>query len=291
MAMTDLRPRAISAVVMVALLAVAVLAGPLGIRFLIYAICMVMLWEWGSLVSGSSRWLINPFFLIVSLVGTAWFWGLLPLSFWLSETFVVPLTLLFCGTAWIATRFIHSDLLNRWSWQLAGNTLILGGCLSAAAGAESPGISYGQAGPLLIILLIIATDVGAYFTGRTVGGPKLAPRISPNKTWSGFFGGMAAAVICGLGLSFLLSQAGADLGYELIEHYGLLLTIGGLAMISVFSQLGDLGESWAKRRYGVKDASNLIPGHGGFLDRFDGYLGVVIGFKILLWISAVFRGG
>ena len=106
---------------------------------------------------------------------------------------------------------------------------------------------------------IIATDVGAYFVGRNVGGPKLAPRVSPNKTWSGLFGGMIFA-----GLTGLIIGLWADAGW-------IAMAIGGMA-IALISQAGDLIESALKRKFGAKDASQLIPGHGGFLDRFDGYL-------------------
>lgn len=114
-----------------------------------------------------------------------------------------------------------------------------------------------------IISLVIATDVGAYFTGRTLGGPKLMPRVSPNKTWSGLVGGALCAGLTGLLIGNAFTGA-------ISPSLGLLsLALGCVA------QGGDLIESGLKRRFGVKDASQLIPGHGGFLDRFDGYLTVV----------------
>ncbi|MEM9683885.1 MAG: phosphatidate cytidylyltransferase [Pseudomonadota bacterium] len=106
---------------------------------------------------------------------------------------------------------------------------------------------------------IVATDVGAYFVGRNVGGPKLAPRVSPNKTWSGLFGGMIFAGLTGLIIGVWVGAA------------WIAMAIGGMA-IALISQAGDLIESALKRKFGAKDASQLIPGHGGFLDRFDGYL-------------------
>jgi phosphatidate cytidylyltransferase len=117
----------------------------------------------------------------------------------------------------------------------------------------------GLATVLWVVASVIATDVGAYFVGRNVGGPKLVPRISPNKTWSGLIGGMLGAGIAGAITGVLAGGA------------VLLLFAGGVAL-AVISQAGDLIESALKRRFGVKDAGNLIPGHGGFLDRFDGYL-------------------
>jgi phosphatidate cytidylyltransferase len=112
---------------------------------------------------------------------------------------------------------------------------------------------------LWVVASVIATDVCAFFVGRNVGGPKLAPRISPNKTWSGLIGGMLGAGVVGALTGVLLGGA------------VLMLFASGLALAAI-AQGGDLVESGLKRKFGAKDASNLIPGHGGFLDRFDGYL-------------------
>lgn len=108
---------------------------------------------------------------------------------------------------------------------------------------------------IMIILMVIATDLGGYGFGKNIGGPKLAPIISPNKTWSGLLGAMFLSGI--VGLLFMETVA-----------VGLMLGAG----IAIIAQIGDLLESWLKRKAGVKDSSNLIPGHGGILDRFDGYL-------------------
>lgn len=118
----------------------------------------------------------------------------------------------------------------------------------------------GAAGPSVILWLFVVvwtTDIGAYTIGRLVGGPKLAPRISPNKTWSGFFGGLLLATACG---SLLLVEL------ELMAGPGAVFASGGLSLVG---QAGDLLESWIKRRFGVKDTGKLIPGHGGLLDRVD----------------------
>jgi phosphatidate cytidylyltransferase len=104
--------------------------------------------------------------------------------------------------------------------------------------------------------LVWATDIGAYFAGRSIGGPKLAPRISPSKTWAGLAGGVMAALILG----FLLHRFGG-LPIQLAAASGVL---------AVAAQLGDLLESHMKRRAGVKDSGTLLPGHGGVMDRLDG---------------------
>jgi phosphatidate cytidylyltransferase len=117
---------------------------------------------------------------------------------------------------------------------------------------------------LWLLLVVWASDIGAYAAGRLIGGPKLAPRISPNKTWAGLGGGVAAAAVTSA--VFAEGWGGA--------HVGTAAILG--ALLAMVAQLGDLGESWVKRRFGVKDASRLIPGHGGLLDRVDALLAVIL---------------
>lgn len=121
---------------------------------------------------------------------------------------------------------------------------------------------------LWVVACVGAADIAAYFTGRTLGGPKLAPSISPGKTWSGALGGWIGAGVVGIGFSSLLGAPVAVMG---------VLSV----VIGIASQLGDLGESALKRRFGVKDSSQLIPGHGGFLDRFDGMTGAAIALLLI----------
>jgi phosphatidate cytidylyltransferase len=135
---------------------------------------------------------------------------------------------------------------------------------------------------LIVLGLVICTDTGAYFTGRSLGGPKIAPKISPSKTWSGLGGGMAAAgiwtALVVLSASYLISAIGPT-GPSLasafeVANVGVAALVG--AALAVFAQAGDFYESWLKRRAGVKDSSRLIPGHGGLFDRVDGLLPVAI---------------
>ncbi len=113
---------------------------------------------------------------------------------------------------------------------------------------------------LLLFLSVWVTDVAAYFCGRHFGGPKLLPKVSPKKTWSGALGGLFGAMVAGSMLALF------------VDGFSPLWCVLGAGVLSVFSQAGDLLESWGKRRFDVKDSSNLIPGHGGFLDRVDGLL-------------------
>ena len=127
---------------------------------------------------------------------------------------------------------------------------------------------------LWLLVVVWATDIGAYFAGRSIGGPKLAPRISPGKTWAGLLGGMAGAALCA-GLLALAFGAG----------FMLAASVG--AGIAVVSQLGDLFESALKRRAGVKDSGHLIPGHGGLLDRIDGLVFAAPLFAFIIWLTLV----
>ncbi len=115
---------------------------------------------------------------------------------------------------------------------------------------------------LMLLLVVIATDAGAYFAGRRFGKRKLAPKISPGKTWEGLLGGMIAAGILWCYYNVMINNA---------EWYEALLS--GMAM-AILAQMGDLFESWMKRKAGKKDSSNILPGHGGLFDRADGILAV-----------------
>jgi phosphatidate cytidylyltransferase len=143
-------------------------------------------------------------------------------------------------------------------WTVAGVLLVGGVGISLIWMRAVP-----EAGLSIVIWFIVTiwcTDTGAYFSGRAIGGPKLAPRISPNKTWAGLFGGMAAAALWGACWGFFLGN-------------GQMITLSLLAAgTAILGQIGDLGVSVVKRHFGVKDSGRLIPGHGGILDRVDGFV-------------------
>jgi phosphatidate cytidylyltransferase len=134
-----------------------------------------------------------------------------------------------------------------------------------------------------LVGIVIATDVGAYFTGRTLGGKKIAPSISPSKTWSGLFGGMIAA---GLLAVVMAAQFPSPMS---VSEFGLTAAFG--ALLAIVAQTGDFFESWMKRRAGVKDSGSLIPGHGGVLDRIDGLIPVIIVGTGLLLAMVFWSGG
>lgn len=134
--------------------------------------------------------------------------------------------------------------------------------LGAMAGLWLIRDQLGMTAALWVFGMVWATDIGAYFAGRAFGGARLAPKISPSKTWSGLIGGMIAALI-----------ASATIG-DRAGIIGVPLWIG--LFMGLLAQLGDLAQSWMKRRAGVKDSGKLIPGHGGLFDRVDGILPVAL---------------
>jgi len=149
----------------------------------------------------------------------------------------------------------------RFGWAVAG-AMYCGLAVTMLIGLRQAGIG----DVLRIVGAVIATDIGAYFAGRTFGGPKIAPKISPSKTWAGLIGG-----ILGASLVFAISQSGA--GSNLPETIVASLMAGSL--LAIVAQTGDFFESWMKRRADVKDSGQLIPGHGGLFDRVDGLLAVL----------------
>jgi phosphatidate cytidylyltransferase len=161
------------------------------------------------------------------------------------------------------------------------------GCVILIAGREA---FRGFMIITVLLALVIATDVGAYFAGRAIGGPKIAPALSPSKTWAGLFGGMVLAGIIGVvfaiyGNTIAIALTGQP-AWTKPPAAGLLMIAGALA--AAVAQAGDFLESWMKRRAGVKDSSNLIPGHGGVLDRIDGLLAMILGFVlygVIFWGS------
>ncbi len=221
----------------------------------------VMAWEWGRLCrcagSGASQVvLVGVVLATVATAALAAAWlamlvGLLGAGvvFWLARAGSSPAPgWAAFGTLWIALPCV---------------------CLLWLAGAEGG----GRATLLWVLAVVWATDIGAYALGRALGGPRLAPRWSPRKTWAGLAGGILCAAAVGWAAAALLGIS---------PVLPLVLVSAGLAIVE---QFGDLAESVAKRRFGVKDTSGLIPGHGGLLDRLDGLLAVVPAVALLTFVG------
>ncbi|MFA7595008.1 MAG: phosphatidate cytidylyltransferase [Novosphingobium sp.] len=169
-------------------------------------------------------------------------------------------------------RKLGQDHARTIAWWMAG-ALYIG--LAAVSLVMMPPIVLA-----LVLGVVIFTDTGAYFTGRAIGGPKIAPSISPSKTWAGLFGGMAAsALFLGLMVALAASAAQALAASEGARGdiaRAVLVAASLGAGLAIAAQAGDFFESWLKRKAGVKDSSRLIPGHGGLFDRVDGLLPVAI---------------
>lgn len=131
----------------------------------------------------------------------------------------------------------------------------------------------------LIVVSVICVDTFAYFFGRTLGGPKIAPMISPSKTWAGLLGGAVGATLA-IALFVLTPVGGDDFVLGSIDGAFVLILLG--TVVAICAQAGDFFESWLKRRAKMKDSSNLIPGHGGVFDRVDGLLPVALVFGSIL---------
>ncbi|MFL6791683.1 MAG: phosphatidate cytidylyltransferase [Bradyrhizobium sp.] len=157
------------------------------------------------------------------------------------------------ATAWLAPE--------RRNWAATG--LFYAGAAEVASVLVRLDSAKGFVALMFVLLIVWVTDIGGYFAGRGIGGPKLWPRVSPKKTWAGAIGGFVASLVVACGF------AAFDLG-----RTGALLVLG--AILSVASQFGDLFESAVKRRFGVKDSSQMIPGHGGLLDRLDGFVAAIV---------------
>ena len=209
------------------------------------AAALVVLWEWTSLVTGADR-------RSVLLAGAV--------------SVVLAVTLVAGGYRLAAVIVLAMGMLATAALARAeGRIWVAAGIPYAGSLGVAPIVlrSDGEAGFLAMIFLfaiVWATDIVAYFVGRAIGGPKLMPQVSPKKTWSGAFAGTVAAVLAALAMA----KATALTGWFAIAMLAIIL--------SVVAQGGDLFESFLKRRFGAKDSSHLIPGHGGLMDRLDGFV-------------------
>ena len=245
---TELGKRVLSAAVLAPVALLSLYLGSPFLEIVLTAAAVAMAWEWDRLC-GNSRFGPSGWAAVLSLAvaGVAAF----------GRRFDLVSIALALGTlaAYGAATASHR---NHPAWVSAGPIVIGVPCAALMWLRDLPIDGFETA--LWLIGAIWITDIAAYAFGRMVGGARLAPRISPNKTWSGLVGAIAVAALWGLVFALF---AGARTPW-------LLCLLGASA--AVVAQAGDLGISWVKRRFGVKDASNLIPGHGGVLDRLDGML-------------------
>ena len=255
----DLMQRIVSGVILAAVAAALLYAGVRPFTGFVFVVAVAMCWEWGHIVRKSS--IDTVFIMHAAAVGVGVImagWGFAAIGL---------LTVLIGALIVLALRFGERDRLSAWGVLYVGIPCV---ALLWLRGDEP----FGFRAVLFLLVAVIMTDTGAYAVGRTVGGPKLWPRISPNKTWSGLIGGVSAAGIAGA--LFALTVPGAS---------PLLLGLTGV-VCGLVAQAGDLAESALKRAHDVKDASQLIPGHGGFMDRMDGLVGAAaIAALFAVWLN------
>ena len=260
---TSLNSRVISALILAPLVAGAIYIGSPVYEFLVLAAIVVMAWEWRRLCA-AQHFDIAGIFMTIAVVGAT---GLT----WFQQ---VGLAVLLVAAGALIVFFMIAGSEGKSSiWTIAG---LLAVGLTGISLILIRRIGDDWSVTMWLLVAVWATDINAFLVGRTVGGPKLAPKISPGKTWSGLIGGIVGAV----GWSVIWALwTGA-------EQVGTVALLG--AAIAIFSQLGDLGVSRVKRRYGVKDTGTLIPGHGGLLDRVDGIMGAV---PVAILCIVLARGG
>lgn len=241
---SELRTRIVSGVALAAAALAAAALGGVPFTLVVIAAAAVALWEWTAMTgAGGPIWLRAGALLCLAA-------GLIAVALKASDWGIGFLLLPALGALTAGTRVPAA----RWT----GLGLLYVAAPAAALILLRGSEPFGWAAILFILVVVATTDTAAYFGGRSLGGPKLWPRVSPKKTWSGALTGLLAAVLAG-GLVVGLTHAG-----EVAR--GLLLA----AALSIAAQAGDLLESSVKRRFGAKDSGRIIPGHGGVLDRVDG---------------------
>lgn len=249
----DLLPRVASGLVLAALGGGLVWFGGMPYAALIAVVGAIVAWEWGRIIRGGA----------------------------FDSAMVAHIGVVLFAAALTIAGFVALALLAILVGAILVNLLTVGRHPGLSAiGVPYAGLpvvamlwlregAFGLAAILFLIIAVAATDIGAYFSGRLIGGPKLAPRVSPNKTWAGLIGAMVASGIVGL----VAGRAIAGGSPATLGAFGVAL--------AVIAQAGDLGESWLKRKFGAKDASNIIPGHGGFMDRVDGLIAAAVAAALL----------
>lgn len=243
----DLSTRMLSAIVLLALFAVTLLIGRFGLLSLGFVGAIVMHWEMGRMFGLSDR----RTRVVMALAAIGW----LPMILFPAvalDGLILPFV------AGFLPVFIAATLTPKQRPVYIVYGIIITAGITAFWYIT---MAFGSFGILALALLVIMSDIGGYVFGRLVGGPRFWPSISPKKTWSGTLAGWLLA---------------ATIGTYFGIYFNYMWTVPVSIIVVFGAQLGDIAESWVKRRVGVKDSSGLIPGHGGLLDRLDGFLGGAI---------------
>jgi phosphatidate cytidylyltransferase len=248
--------RVVSALAMMPPVLGAVYFGSPYFEILLGGCAVIMAWEWDRLCGGRTR-RIGVFALAATYVATVVLTSLgrpaMALAFLLAGS---------AGLLVLAARWRKSMALDGAEgdpgWRVAGAFYIGACCIALTWLRTEPALGFETVAWLLAT--VWAVDIGAYICGRLIGGPRLVPAISPNKTVSGLLGGMASAGAVGVAAAVVF------------DHQSIVPLATASVALGFVAQTGDVAESWVKRRHGIKDSSHIIPGHGGILDRVDGLL-------------------
>lgn len=260
--MSNLQLRIVSAVVLAAGVLALTYVGGLPFRLLSGLIAAAVFYEWTRMARGEAAY--RGADLVADILMAAFVAALV------AGLPALQLALSLAGL--VALAALHAALRGAGPWHASG--IAYAGLSGFSLALLRDGDAAGLIAVLYLFCVVWATDILAYFVGRAVGGPKLAPAISPGKTRSGAVGGGVGGVAAGL---ILAAAAGADN----------LVALGLIALLlSIVSQMGDLFESWVKRRHGHKDSGRLIPGHGGVMDRVDGLVAAALALYVIGWVLA-----
>lgn len=251
---SDLRVRALSGVALALVAAISIYLGGLPFAALAAAAAGVMAWEYRGFVRFEDVAPARQRLLAIAFAAAAAF---APMLSYLSEEFQAAGA--YALGAALAFRLIDA---RRGRWTAPGFLVIAAATAAFVWMRELP--AFGLATIVWLVCVVAATDIGGYFAGRLIGGPKLAPKLSPKKTWSGLLGGIGLAFGVGALFSWMTTGTYAEE----------VCTVSAVAALVAVG--GDLAESRLKRRFEIKDASNLIPGHGGALDRLDGLMAATL---------------
>jgi len=244
--------RIISALILAPIALALIVAGGWWLAALVILGVVLMVREWDRITGGTATGLIAW----LQIVGLILALTLVQLDFYLAGVIALAWTA-------IGAHIVSADVRAiRGLWPAIGTVWIGLPCVGLLMLARDG--EHGLVTVLWLMVLVWACDTGAYFAGRSIGGPKLLPSVSPKKTWAGLIGGMVAGALVGAGIALWSGLADP------------VILAGVSAVVAAFSQVGDLSESAFKRHFGVKDSGDVIPGHGGVLDRVDGLLFAII---------------
>lgn len=265
-----LKQRIITALVLlpIALCGFFLLEGT-GFALFIGAVVSLGAWEWARLAGFEAQSVRVGYAAVVALLSAVLY--LLPGS---APWLLVAALLWWLIATWLVLTYPESSA----HWDNVVTRLVIGLLILLPAWQGLMLIKQWPSGNWLILavmVLVWGADIGAYFAGKALGKRKLAPKVSPGKSWEGFIGGLATSLVVTLGVGLYHGWAGAQFVMALI----------GAAVVVAASVVGDLTESMFKRKAGIKDSSQLLPGHGGVLDRIDSLTAAIPIFALLLWAA------